>query len=57
MKCIKCGGDTRVVERRQLTCTLYVRRRECKRCRYRFNTHEVLEKIEKQPLPVVLDTR
>ena len=53
MKCIKCGGDTKVTDTRELTGTLCYRWRQCKKCGYRFKTFEEPEKKQKQILHVV----
>ncbi len=54
MTCPKCGGKTKVLERRKITPSLFLRRRRCVRCDYRFNTYEAREKDEHIPLPVVV---
>jgi transcriptional repressor NrdR len=54
MTCPKCENETRVLERRQVTRNLYLRRRECRKCGYRFNTYE---KKAQEILPVVVETR
>ena len=43
MICIKCGGDTKVVDSRLNPGFSKRRRRECKKCKTRFTTHEILE--------------
>lgn len=40
MICPNCGEETRVVDSRKVGDDVVWRRRECKRCRYRFNTEE-----------------
>lgn len=53
MKCPKCRGETRVYDKRwfpimNTKCGYDMRRRECKRCGYRFLTEETfLRKIER----------
>jgi transcriptional regulator NrdR family protein len=42
MTCPYCGGKTRVIDCHADTDQIW-RRRECKNCRYRFNTIEVDE--------------
>jgi len=51
VKCVKCGADTKVLGSRPHEKTLR-RRRECKKCKYRVFTIEVLEEPkEVKPAP------
>ena len=51
VKCVKCGVDTKVLGSRPHEKTLR-RRRECKKCKYRVFTIEVLEEPkEVKPAP------
>ena len=43
MICIKCGGDTKVIDSRLNPGFSKKRRRECKNCKTRFITYEILE--------------
>jgi len=45
--CPKCGGDTRVTDKRhQKRTNRNWRRRECRRCGYRFTTYEEVKECE-----------
>ena len=48
--CVKCGADTKVLGSRPHEKTLR-RRRECKKCKYRVFTIEVLEEPKATPAP------
>ena len=53
VKCVKCGADTKVLGSRPHEKTLR-RRRECKKCKYRVFTIEVLEEpkaVKPTPAP------
>ena len=50
VKCVKCGADTKVLGSRPHEKTLR-RRRECKQCKYRVFTIEVLEEPKATPAP------
>lgn len=53
MKCVKCGADTSVLNSRPHNATLR-RRRECKKCKHRMSTIEVLEEprlVKPKPAP------
>tara|TARA_R100001510_G_C7611016_1_gene174557 strand:- start:274 stop:684 length:411 start_codon:yes stop_codon:yes gene_type:complete len=54
VKCVKCGADTKVLGSRPHDGTLR-RRRECKKCKHRVFTIEILEepKVVNQPPPPV----
>lgn len=43
MKCPKCKSATKVCDKRTWTEEAIRRRRECKRCQYRFTTVEVFK--------------
>lgn len=40
MKCLRCGGETQVLETRSQGLYVIRRRRECLKCKHRFSTYE-----------------
>ena len=44
MKCIKCGGKTKIIDSRHNKPDEVRRRRECLKCGYRFSTYETVIK-------------
>ena len=55
MRCIKCGGDTKVTDKRENLENATRRRRECLKCKLRFTTYEKIiepkEKVLKEDIP------
>ena len=43
MNCIRCNGDTKVIDSRDRAGNVKYRRRECLSCGYRYTTYERAE--------------
>lgn len=57
MICPECGGDTTVIDSREMNRGAHIRRRRaCKSCQCRFTTREIVDPVdERGTIPVELD--